>query len=86
MERNGRRQGESEVAAARAGERYPSRPESERYPLKPAARYIGDDLSPHTLRSWAREGRIPYYRVGRRLFFAKADLDAFLRRHRVEAR
>lgn len=59
--------------------------ESERLPLEESARFIGRDLSPHTLRSWAKQGRIPYLKVGRRLFFERADLEEFLRRSRVEA-
>jgi hypothetical protein len=58
---------------------------SERLALPEAARYIGKDLSPHTLRSWAGQGRVSYFRAGRRLFFAKEDLDVFMRSSRVEA-
>jgi hypothetical protein len=59
---------------------------SERWPLEQSARFVGADLSPHTLRSWARQGKVPYFKVGRRLFFEKADLVALLERSRVEAR
>ena len=59
---------------------------AERLPLQDAARYIGEDLSPHTLRSWARLGKVSYIRAGRRLYFAKVDLDVFIRASRVEAR
>jgi hypothetical protein len=59
--------------------------EGDRLPLKPAARYVGEGWSPHTLRAWARQGKVPYFKLGRRIFFAKADLDAILRRCRVEA-
>jgi excisionase family DNA binding protein len=38
------------------------------------------------LRSWARQGRVAYIKVGRRLYFDKADLLELLRRCRVEAR
>jgi excisionase family DNA binding protein len=52
--------------------------------LTEAARRLG--VSPHTLRAWARsQHRLPFYRLGRRLVFAVADLDAFLAAHRVEA-
>ncbi len=43
-------------------------------------------VSPHTLRAWTRERRIAFYRCGRRLVFAKSDLDAFLARCRVPVR
>jgi excisionase family DNA binding protein len=36
-----------------------------------AAAQLGG-LNPETLRRWAREGRVPYYRVGRRVCF---DID-----------
>jgi excisionase family DNA binding protein len=53
--------------------------------LKDAARRLG--VSPHTLRSWAvYQHRLPFFRVGRRLLFAPADLEAFLALHRVAAR
>lgn len=48
------------------------------------AEYMG--ISPHTLRSWTRERRIPFHRVGRRIVFALADLEKFLADNRVEAR
>jgi excisionase family DNA binding protein len=52
--------------------------------LMEAARHLG--VSPHTLRAWANyQHRLPFYRLGRRLRFAVADLDAFLAAHRVEA-
>ena len=40
-------------------------------------------ISVHTLRHWARERRIPYFRCGRRVVFSRRDLDAFLRARRV---
>lgn len=53
--------------------------------LKHAARWLG--VSPHTLRSWAvYQHRLGFFRVGRRLLFAPADLEAFLALHRVAAR
>jgi excisionase family DNA binding protein len=32
----------------------------------------------NTLRRWAREGRIPYYRIGRRIAFRVSDLNRWL--------
>jgi len=52
--------------------------------LQASARRLG--IARHTLRRWAiYEHKIPFYRLGRRLLFAPADLDAFLARHRVGA-
>lgn len=34
--------------------------------------------SPHTVRLWARQGRLPAVRLGRRLRFLRADVDAFV--------
>jgi excisionase family DNA binding protein len=60
--------------------------ESDRLALEESARFIGSDLSPHTLRAWAKQGRIPYVKIGRRIFFEKSDLRAFVQRARVERR
>lgn len=49
-----------------------------------AAAFIG--VSPHTLRAWTRERRIPFHRCGRRIVFVVADLERFLADNRVEAR
>jgi len=43
-------------------------------------------VSPHTLRAWTRERRIPFFRCGRRIVFALSDLQRFLSDNRVEAR
>ena len=52
--------------------------------LVDAARRLG--VSPHTLRAWARyQHRLPYLRLGRRLLFRRADLDAFEEACRVQA-
>jgi excisionase family DNA binding protein len=48
-----------------------------------AARLLG--LSRHTVRAWLRDRRFPFYRVGRRVLINRADVEAFLVRHRVEA-
>ena len=50
--------------------------------LKLSASLIG--VSPHTLRAWTRQRRIPFYRCGRRIVFARKDLEAFLADCRVE--
>ena len=52
--------------------------------IKESARFLG--VSPHTLRAWTRERRIPFFRCGRRIVFALSDLQRFLSDNRVEAR
>ena len=45
---------------------------------EPAAEYLG--VQPHTLEIWRCTGRyrIPYIKVGRRVKYRRADLDAWL--------
>lgn len=52
--------------------------------LRYAALFMG--LSVHTVRQKARRGELAHYRLGRRLVFKDTDLEAFMARHRVEAR
>ncbi len=49
--------------------------------LLDAAPYVG--VSPYTMRSWVRDRKIPFFRCGRRIVFARADLDRFLEECRV---
>lgn len=49
-----------------------------------AGRLLG--VSPFTVRAWIRERRIPFFRCGRRIVFALADIERFLADNRVEAR
>jgi len=50
-----------------------------------AAHYIG--VSPHTLRSWRRNGKGPkYIRIEGRILYLQSDLDAYLMEHRVDPR
>ena len=52
--------------------------------LRAAATRLG--ISPHTLRAWSiYQRRVPFVRLGRRLLFRVADLDAFTTAGRVEA-
>ena len=60
------------------------RNESKKLDLTQAAPMLG--VSPHTLRAWTRERRIPFHRCGRRIVFAVSDLERFLAANRVEAR
>lgn len=43
-------------------------------------------VSKFTMRAWLRQRRIPFFKLGRRVVVDAADVDAFLRAHRVEAR
>jgi len=52
--------------------------------LEAAGKFLG--VSPHTVRLWARTGRVPFFKLGRRLVFDRADLEAFLRGNRVDVR
>jgi excisionase family DNA binding protein len=58
--------------------------DSRKLDLTQGASMLG--VSPHTLRAWTRERRIPFHRCGRRIVFALVDLERFLADHRVEAR
>lgn len=40
-------------------------------------------VSPHTLRRWVKQRKVPFYRCGRRIVFSQADLDLFLEGCRV---
>ena len=35
-------------------------------------------LHPETIRKWAREGRIPHRRLGRKIVFLSAEIDAWI--------
>jgi excisionase family DNA binding protein len=43
-------------------------------------------VSSFTVRSWLRQRRLAYHRVGRRIVLDQADVDAFLQDCRIEAR
>lgn len=49
--------------------------------LLAAAPILG--VSPHTLRRWVKQRKIPFYRCGRRIVFSQTDLDLFLEGCRV---
>lgn len=51
--------------------------------LRYAGAFLG--ISPHTVRQLARRKQLAHYRVGRRLVFRDADLQAYMEQHRVEA-
>jgi excisionase family DNA binding protein len=48
-----------------------------------AAQYLG--ITPAALRKRVERGEIPCSKLGRRLWFNVADLDALMAEHRVEA-
>ena len=60
------------------------RVEDRRVSVLKAAEILG--VSPYTVRSFVRQRRFPYYRVGRRIVLDREDLERFLRANRVEAR
>ncbi|MFQ5932972.1 MAG: helix-turn-helix domain-containing protein [Nitrospiraceae bacterium] len=53
------------------------------YDVEGTAERLG--VSPHTVRAWIRQGRLPYYKLGRRLVVGAEDVEAFLSAHRIEA-
>jgi excisionase family DNA binding protein len=55
-----------------------------RVSVQEAAPMLG--VSIFMVRALIRQRRLPYYKVGRRIVLDTADLDAYLLRHRVEAR
>ncbi len=56
---------------------------SERMTRREAAEYLG--LAPATLEVWASTGRyaLPYVKIGRRAFYRRSDLNAFIERRTV---
>lgn len=56
-----------------------SRPESEQMATKDAAEHIG--LSYRTLEKWRNTGEqeLPHRKIGCRVYYAKSDLDAWLK-------
>ena len=47
-----------------------------------ASQYLG--VKPSSLYSMVERKEIPHYRVGRLIKFTKADLDAYLQKHRID--
>jgi excisionase family DNA binding protein len=43
-------------------------------------------LSPHTIRGWISQKRIPYLKISRRVFLSKEQLDRLLQESVVPAR
>jgi excisionase family DNA binding protein len=44
------------------------------------------NVSPHTIRAWAYQRRLPVVRLGRKVLFRKEDIEAFIKRNVVGAK
>jgi excisionase family DNA binding protein len=42
-------------------------------------------MSPHTLRQWVHEGKVPFVRIGRIILFEKNKLEDFVRENTTES-
>ncbi|MBM4340325.1 MAG: helix-turn-helix domain-containing protein [Deltaproteobacteria bacterium] len=52
--------------------------------VKQAAEQLG--ISPHTIRAWVAQRRIPHVRLSRRVLFRERDLANFVNKNLVEER
>jgi|SoiMetStandDraft_2_1073263.scaffolds.fasta_scaffold4476793_1 excisionase family DNA binding protein len=52
--------------------------------VREAAAVLG--VSPHTVRHWVRDRRLPHRRLGRRILFSTDDLGRVIRAARVPAK
>lgn len=46
-----------------------------------AKAYLG--VSDTTLKNWRAEGRLRYYKIGALIWYEKADIDRFIRKHKA---
>ncbi len=44
------------------------------------------NISPHTIRAWVFQKRLPYVRLGRRIGLKAEDIDSFITRNYIQAR
>ena len=51
--------------------------------VREAARYLG--ISPHTVRGWVYQGRLPVIRLGRKVLFDRTALDRLIEERSVSA-
>lgn len=51
--------------------------------IRELSKYI--NVSPQTIRCWVRQGKLPYYRLGRGIRFSEVDRDQLLAMSRIEA-
>jgi excisionase family DNA binding protein len=42
-------------------------------------------ISPHTIRAWIFQKKLPYVRLGRRIGLRPEDIDSFIERNLIEA-
>ena|SRR5688572_4786535 len=57
----------------------PINPEEDRLTQREAAKFLG--ISVTSLISWKKQGKVPYYQIGRSIFFSKAELLKLARRN-----
>ncbi|MCF8713199.1 helix-turn-helix domain-containing protein [Joostella atrarenae] len=50
----------------------PINPEEDRLTQKEAAKFLGVSIT--TIISWKRKGKVPYYEIGRSVFYSKSEL------------
>ncbi len=43
-------------------------------------------VSPHTIRAWCSQRKMPFVRLGRRVLLRREDIEAFVKRNVVEAK
>jgi excisionase family DNA binding protein len=59
---------------------------TEIYSIASAARdFFGGQISPWTLRSWIRLGKLRSYKAGSRVILKREDLEAFLKAREVQS-
>ncbi|HEX7896629.1 MAG TPA: helix-turn-helix domain-containing protein [Planctomycetota bacterium] len=59
------------------------KPERQMLSVKEAAAWLG--ISAFTLYTWAQTGKVPYYKIEKRVLFGRDDLWKWLERHRRNA-
>jgi excisionase family DNA binding protein len=56
---------------------------SKKWSVEQAAEALG--VSPHTIRAWLRQRRVPYLKLGRRVLLDPQDVQRFIDSNRVES-
>lgn len=57
----------------------PNNPEEDRLTQKEAADFLG--ISVTSIISWKKQGRVPYFQIGRSIFYSKSELLAIARKN-----